>query len=150
MLTLPPSSLSVPFVMHAFKSGDLALRKAEDSDGREVTTYYDGPGPLWFFQECQGVPFIVQAQTFEDAHGIWEDEHAEEAPAIAELLADFPGKDSIESLMDDACFQESYGFRPNGRNASDVHGHGIYQKDLNGMLGMELREQNAITVFAET
>jgi hypothetical protein len=97
-----------------------------------------------------GAPFIIQALTFEDAHGIWEDEHADEAPSIAEILADFPGKDSIESLIYDACFQESYGFRPNGRNASDVHGHGIYQKDLNGMQAGELTAAHGTTVSAET
>jgi hypothetical protein len=30
------------------------------------------------------------------------------------------------------CFQEAYGFRPNGPNKRDKHGHGIYAKDLNG------------------
>jgi cytochrome c-type biogenesis protein CcmH/NrfF len=34
--------------------------------------------------------------------------------------------------MDDPCFQEAYGFRPNGPNASDKMRHGIYEKDLNG------------------
>lgn len=29
-------------------------------------------------------------------------------------------------------FQEAFGFRPNGANASDKHKHGIYSKDLNG------------------
>jgi hypothetical protein len=56
MLTLPPSSIALPFILHAFQSGDLSLRKAEDKDGREIDIYYDAPGPLWFFQECQGPP----------------------------------------------------------------------------------------------
>lgn len=30
------------------------------------------------------------------------------------------------------CWQEAYGFRPNGRNSSDKIGHGIYAKDMNG------------------
>ncbi len=34
--------------------------------------------------------------------------------------------------MDDACFQEQYGFRPNGANATDTLKHGLYMKDLNG------------------
>lgn len=30
------------------------------------------------------------------------------------------------------CFQEAYGFRPNGPNSRDARKHGIYAKDLNG------------------
>ena len=37
-----------------------------------------------------------------------------------------------DSWMENELFQESYGFRPIGRNDRDKLGHGIYQKDLNG------------------
>lgn len=37
-----------------------------------------------------------------------------------------------EAWADNELFQESYGFRPNGRNSTDKIGHGIYAKDLNG------------------
>lgn len=37
-----------------------------------------------------------------------------------------------EAWMENELFQESYGFRPNGANVQDKHGHGIYQRDLNG------------------
>jgi hypothetical protein len=34
--------------------------------------------------------------------------------------------------IEDACFQEAFGFRNNGANIRDVIGHGIYSKDMNG------------------
>jgi hypothetical protein len=37
-----------------------------------------------------------------------------------------------EAWMDNELFQEAFGFRPNGPNASDTQNHGIYSKDLNG------------------
>jgi hypothetical protein len=37
-----------------------------------------------------------------------------------------------DAWMENELFCEAYGFRPNGPNASDKLGHGIYQKDLNG------------------
>lgn len=40
-----------------------------------------------------------------------------------------PDKDA---WVDNELFQEAYGFRPNGPNATDKRGHGIYTKDLNG------------------
>ncbi len=37
-----------------------------------------------------------------------------------------------DAWADNELFQEAFGFRPNGPNASDVQKHGIYSKDLNG------------------
>jgi hypothetical protein len=37
-----------------------------------------------------------------------------------------------DAWTENELFCESYGFRPNGPNASDKLGHGIYAKDLNG------------------
>jgi hypothetical protein len=37
-----------------------------------------------------------------------------------------------EVWMENAQFQDAFGFRPNGRNERDTIGHGIYAKDLNG------------------
>lgn len=37
-----------------------------------------------------------------------------------------------EAVANNALFQDAFGFRPNGPNASDTIGHGIYSKDLNG------------------
>lgn len=56
--------------------------------------------------------------------------------------------------MDNALFQDAYGFRPNGANARDKIGHGIYAKGLNwesldrltpemaGSLGITLEWEN--------
>jgi hypothetical protein len=46
-----------------------------------------------------------------------------------------------ESWMDHPNFQEAFGFRPNGKNATDKIGHGIYAKDLNGESLEVLTEQ---------
>ena len=53
------------------------------------------------------------------------------------LSARFLRWDTIETpdpsaWYDNELFQEAYGFRPNGPNVRDKHGHGIYAKDLNG------------------
>jgi hypothetical protein len=37
-----------------------------------------------------------------------------------------------DAWMENELFQESFGFRPSGANARDIHKHGIYAKDLNG------------------
>ena len=37
-----------------------------------------------------------------------------------------------EAWSENELFQESFGFRPNGPNKTDVLNHGIYSKDLNG------------------
>lgn len=38
----------------------------------------------------------------------------------------------VDAWSENACFQETYGFRPNGPNSSDKLNHGIYSKDING------------------
>ena len=59
-----------------------------------------------------------------------------------------------EAWADNALFQESYGFRPNGANERDKIKHGIYAKDLNGdvldPLTAELLEDLGITLEIET
>lgn len=37
-----------------------------------------------------------------------------------------------DGWVENELFQEAFGFRNNGPNATDVHKHGIYAKDLNG------------------
>lgn len=58
-----------------------------------------------------------------------------------------------DAWMDNELFQEAYGFRPNGPNASDRRNHGIYRKDLNGdrldRLTPALAEQLSIEVEVE-
>lgn len=59
-----------------------------------------------------------------------------------------------EAWADNELFQEAYGFRPNGANASDKIKHGIYAKDLNGdcldLLTPELLAELEITLDIET
>ena len=43
-----------------------------------------------------------------------------------------PAPDGEDVFWDNALFQDAFGFRPSGRNATDKIGHGIYAKDLNG------------------
>jgi hypothetical protein len=55
---------------------------------------------------------------------------------------DYPLKDFIrwalivtpdpDAWPENELFQESFGFRPNGSNQWDKHGHGIYARDING------------------
>lgn len=101
--------------------------------GRELKAYDDGPGPLWLLSDTTGVVGVIRASSFEDAYSIAEDEMFPEAdfPTWEAIAADCDCADP-EKLMDDAIFQEAYGFRPNGPSMRDVHGHGIYAKDLNG------------------
>lgn len=53
------------------------------------------------------------------------------------LLPEFVRYTTIETpdpdaWMENPCFQEGFGFRPNGPNERDTVKHGIYSKDLNG------------------
>jgi len=53
------------------------------------------------------------------------------------LVPEFVRWETVETpdpgaWIENELFQEAFGFRPNGANASDTHKHGIYTKDLNG------------------
>ena len=96
--------------------------------GYDIPVYDDGFGRLYISRDSMGINGIVRAQTWEDAYGICEDEFFPEATeTLDEILAEY-GPDPFNNGI----WQENYGFRPNGRNAKDKIGHGIYQKDLNG------------------
>lgn len=99
--------------------------------GTEVDFYDNGSGPLWVLRDSMGIVGVVRADTWEDAYEIAEDELFPEADLSWEDIARECECDP-EVLMDNAIFQEGYGFRPNGRNSTDKLGHGIYSRDLNG------------------
>ena len=137
---------------------DTVITGAVNEYGREIKVYDDGYGPIWGLYDSMGLVGLVRASTFEAAYKISEDELFPEAQeTIDELIAEYgeesesnsrddDGYGPIWGLYDSEGFQEAYGFRPNGRNETDVIGHGIYQKDINGEwlveLGREeLREQ---------
>jgi hypothetical protein len=99
--------------------------------GRALRVY--GAGPLWLLWDSTGITGVIRASSFADAWAIAEDEFFPEADfATWGELAKECGVADPENLMDDALFQENYGLRPNGPNGYDKHGHGVYQKDLNG------------------
>ena len=101
--------------------------------GKALKTYDDGVGPLWVLRDSTGIVGVVRASTWEEAYSIAEDELFPEADfATWEDIAKDCDCTDPEALMDSAIFQENYGFCPNGRNDTDVHGHGIYARDLNG------------------
>jgi hypothetical protein len=109
------------------------LLSAHNEFGRTLQTYTDGYGPLFILRDSMGILGIIQASTWEDAWSIAEDEFFPEADeATWEAIAQECDCANPEELMDNAIFQDAYGFRPNGRNSGDKHGHGIYQRDLNG------------------
>lgn len=128
--------------------------RAVNEYGREIPIYDDGFGPLFIHRDSMGISGIVRAQTWEDAYEICEDEFFPEAcETVAEMVAEY-GDDFTE----DACWQEAYGFRPNGRRSMeggedrDPIGHGIYAKDLNGdrldRLTDSLASELGITLYA--
>lgn len=110
------------------------LKSAKSRFGHSIPVYDDGFGPLFIHRDSMGVSGIVRAQTWEDAYSICEDEFFPSADkeASEEL-------NRIESLSDgeeknhaQACWDEAYGFRPNGRKEADNTLSHIYAKDLNG------------------
>jgi hypothetical protein len=95
------------------------LKSATGRFGLSIPVYDDGFGPLWIHRDSMGISGIIRAASWEDAYSIAEDEFFPEAE---ETEADFVAEYG-EDFLEDACWQEAFGFRPNG---------GVYQKDLNG------------------
>ena len=110
-----------------------------------VKLYIEGiPGdPLWILRDSMGIVGVVQSATFEAAYHAAEDELFPEAGETLEQIAK-ECECHPEELMDDAVFQENYGFRPNGANATDLICHGLYAKDLNGERMEELTPEMAV------
>ena len=122
------------------------LFAAKSSSGRSLPIYDDGYGPIFIHRDSMGISGIVRARTWEDAYGICEDEFFPSADSEA---TDKPFSELSE--REQACWDESYGYRPNGiggpRPKQDC---GIYAKDLNGdsleLLTPELLEKLEITL----
>lgn len=96
--------------------------------GSKLQTYDDGFGPLWVYRVPIATMGIVRAQTWEDAYSILEDEFFPDATETHEEFVKEYGEDYTE----DRCWNEAYGFRPNGRRTVEGEMSHIYQKDLNG------------------
>lgn len=146
--------------MQSLITDDQSLVGAKSRFGHPIPTYDDGDGQLWIHRNSMGISGIVRVRTWEDAYSICEDEFFPEAESWADMVQCF--KKDGEALTNDACWQESYGFRPNGRRSGnqpdgtprDPIGHGIYAKDLNGdtldLLTPELLARLEITLQIET
>lgn len=53
--------------------------------GMEISVYDDGDGPMWLYENSQGLNGVVRARDYTTAWGICEDEFLEEAPSMEEL-----------------------------------------------------------------
>lgn len=131
------------------------LVSAKSRFGHSIPTYDDGYGRLFIHRDSMGISGIVRAQTWEDAYSICEDEFFpagdDEANEEAARIAAMP--EGAERNHEQACWDESYGYRPNGaRQANGKLSH-IYAKDLNGdaldELTPELLAQLEITLEIE-
>ena len=106
------------------------LVAAKNRFGRSLPIYDDGFGPLFIHRDSMGISGIVRAQTWEDAYSICEDEFFPSADSEA---TDKPYSELSEHGQ--ACWDESYGYRPNGIGGpTPKKDCGIYAKDLNGDL----------------
>lgn len=126
--------------MHQTIPESHSLDSATFASGVSIPVYDDGRGPLWIVRDSMGVDAIIRADTWEEAWGIWEDEFAPEADEATyeEMAKECDYNGPIDLLYQSATWQENYGTRPNGANKKDKHGHGIYQRDLNGIFLEEL------------
>jgi len=126
------------------------LTGATSRFGHSIPVYDDGFGPLFIHRDSMGISGIVRAQTWEDAYSICEDEFFPAATEThEEWLAEYG-----ENYIEDACWQESYGFRGNTRKELYGTFSSIYAKDLNGdrldILTPALLEQLEITLQIES
>ena len=101
---------------------------AESRFVHSIPVYDDMFGKLYISRDSLGVNGIIRAQSWEIAYEICEDEFFPEADETVEDME----KEFGENWSENPCWNEQYGFRPNGSNVRDIIGHGIYAKDLNG------------------
>ena len=127
-----------------------SLVSAKSRFGHSIRVYDDGFGPLFIHRDSIGISGIVRAQTWEDAYGICEDEFFPSADSDA-----FDKPYSELTPHEQACWDESYGYRPNGIGGpTPKTDAGVYAKDLNGdsldLLTPELLASLEITLQIES
>lgn len=122
---------------------DKRLESATSRFGSSIPVYDDGFGPLWIHRDSMGISGIVRAQTWEDAYGICEDEFfpSGDEDAAEEITKIEAMPEGEERNHAQACFDEAFGYRGNGRRESDGSTSCIYAKDLNGDSLEPLTEQ---------
>ena len=115
-------------------SDEQSLVSAKSRFGYAIKVYDDGYGQLFIHRDSMGISGIVRAQTWEDAYSICEDEFftAGDKDAGEEMQRIESMSEGKEKNHAQACFDEAYGFRGNGRKESDGSISSIYAKDLNG------------------
>lgn len=87
---------------------------------KEYSTIYKSGRELWFYET---------GESWE----IWKALPDTEKNAIYQARGkDVPFDSSGGGFTNHPCWQEAYGFRPNGPNVRDKIEHGIYARDLNG------------------
>lgn len=122
-----------PCKMHEFTMKTTLITDGQSLEsatinGRPLKVYDDSWGPLWIHRDSMGVTGIVRAQSWEDAYSIFEDEFF---PA-ADEEAFGPLWGGSLTPHEQACWDEAYGYRGNGRKEEDGSISSIYAKDLNG------------------
>lgn len=100
-----------------------SLVGAKTQFGYTIKTYDDGYGDLYIHRDSMGISGIVRAQTWEEAYEICEDEFFPDPSMTHEEMV----KEFGENYIEDAAWNESFGFRPNFNGTSS-----LYEKDLNG------------------
>jgi hypothetical protein len=124
--------------------------------GRSLRVYDNGFGPIWIHRDSMGISGLVRAQTWQDAYAICEDEFfpsgdVDAADEMAEIQA-LPDGEEKDHLQ--ACWDESFGYRGNGRTEKDGSVSYVYAKNLNGdslnVLTDDLAKQLEITISIES
>lgn len=118
---------------HTLITDEQRLVGAKTRFGHAVRIYDDGFGPLWIHRDSMGITGIVRAQTWESAYSICEDEFfpaGDEDAAREQAEIEASPEHKRDHLQ--ACWDEAFGFRGNGRREKDGSVSYIYAKDLNG------------------
>lgn len=113
--------------MEKLITDEQTLVSASTRFGNPIPVYDDGFGKLYIHRDSMGISGIVRAMSWADAYGICEDEFFPDADEDAILKA-------YEDMTEDeqACWDEKYGFRPNGMKDQKEPLSYLYAKDLNG------------------
>ena len=107
---------------------DQNLVGAKSRFGTPIPVYDDGYGQLYIHRDSLGISGIVRARSWADAYSICEDEFF---PSADDEAFETP-YDQL-SAHDRACWDEAYGYRPNGQGGpTPDKDRGVYAKDLNG------------------
>lgn len=125
------------------------LNAARTQYNNPIQTYDDGHGPLFILWDSMSVLGIIRARTWEDAYSIAEDEFFPDADqeAADEQTRIDALPDGEEKNHAQACWDESYGYRPNGRRTLEGTTSHIYAHDLNGEALDQTTQEELLTRY---